>query len=444
MALDVAIAPLLLAGRFGMALGFTLLFFLISRSGFATLRVWLKRLRSPVLTIAVSASCAIAAFVTLLAGSGNPQGVIVAISAIVFGVSTCFILVSFTIAMFAMSKSEALGVYVLGSYFYGGMRLLAAMLQTQLVASLYVMSIAIGAFVLIRDYLLWGVPTGDRGDGGSSTEAGERRGRKLYLASLLGGLFGYTFLFAELTRVWVSMSTVGLSDFVIQMSVGLGIVAGTFLFDSFRKILSKEGLSSYLMLLSLIFIAILYFGANLIAETVPIYIIWLYCAQRIAFSLVWFIPFSYSIASEHLLLFSMGLCCTEGGMLAYKGLERWCSGGNIYLTLVVSVVIVALITKELFAWHWLSGRSQSEKDDTRVCLISDDDLNDFATRYGLTKRERELLPFILQNSSAKYIADSLYISINTVKTHHKNIYAKVGVKSRGDLKRVFDGDEAGK
>lgn len=48
----------------------------------------------------------------------------------------------------------------------------------------------------------------------------------------------------------------------------------------------------------------------------------------------------------------------------------------------------------------------------------------------LSTRELEVLINISQGLSNQDIADKLFVSINTVKTHTTNIYSKLGVKSR--------------
>ena len=56
-----------------------------------------------------------------------------------------------------------------------------------------------------------------------------------------------------------------------------------------------------------------------------------------------------------------------------------------------------------------------------------------AREYGLTKREEVLLPLLEKGASNKEIAEQECISVNTVKTHISNIYAKLGVSSRDEL-----------
>ena len=51
---------------------------------------------------------------------------------------------------------------------------------------------------------------------------------------------------------------------------------------------------------------------------------------------------------------------------------------------------------------------------------------------SLTTREWEVLTLLAKGSTNSYIAETLYISVVTVKTHVKNICRKLGVKNRGE------------
>ncbi len=50
----------------------------------------------------------------------------------------------------------------------------------------------------------------------------------------------------------------------------------------------------------------------------------------------------------------------------------------------------------------------------------------------LTVREREVLGYLPSHLSAPDIAAKIYVSPNTVKSHLKSIYRKMGAASRGD------------
>ena len=49
---------------------------------------------------------------------------------------------------------------------------------------------------------------------------------------------------------------------------------------------------------------------------------------------------------------------------------------------------------------------------------------------SLSEREGEMLTFLARGLTNAEIAQASYVSVNTVKTHLKNVYAKLGVHSR--------------
>lgn len=52
---------------------------------------------------------------------------------------------------------------------------------------------------------------------------------------------------------------------------------------------------------------------------------------------------------------------------------------------------------------------------------------------SLSAAEKAVFNLYMQNHTAKEIANILYLSINTIKTHNKRIYMKLGVSSRKEL-----------
>ncbi len=52
---------------------------------------------------------------------------------------------------------------------------------------------------------------------------------------------------------------------------------------------------------------------------------------------------------------------------------------------------------------------------------------------GLTEREREVLKLIAEGLTSREIADTLYLSINTVERHRANVMGKLNLHSRADL-----------
>lgn len=51
---------------------------------------------------------------------------------------------------------------------------------------------------------------------------------------------------------------------------------------------------------------------------------------------------------------------------------------------------------------------------------------------ALTQRELELLRLLCSGKTNQELADELFISINTIKTHLKNLFLKMNVESRAE------------
>lgn len=56
----------------------------------------------------------------------------------------------------------------------------------------------------------------------------------------------------------------------------------------------------------------------------------------------------------------------------------------------------------------------------------------------LTKQEEKILTLLLQGKSNKEIAEILFVSLSTVKTHVNNIYKKLKVQSREEVNSMFN------
>ena len=57
----------------------------------------------------------------------------------------------------------------------------------------------------------------------------------------------------------------------------------------------------------------------------------------------------------------------------------------------------------------------------------------FLAVHGLTPREREITELLVAGADPGEVATCLHLSIHTVRSHVKTIFAKVGVGSRAEL-----------
>ena len=117
----------------------------------------------------------------------------------------------------------------------------------------------------------------------------------------------------------------------------------------------------------------------------------------------------------------------------------------VYALLVVLVVAVVAnrvgserILARLVPQARTAAGSGGEVDVAARCA-------ELAATHGLTARESEILALLCRGRSRPYIAETLYLSENTVRNHVKHIYAKLGIHDRQSLLSLVNGEgpEAG-
>ncbi|MHC5374483.1 LuxR C-terminal-related transcriptional regulator [Enterococcus sp. LJL120] len=96
------------------------------------------------------------------------------------------------------------------------------------------------------------------------------------------------------------------------------------------------------------------------------------------------------------------------------------------------LLILRYTLKDLPLTQTSSQASPDKPDlaDQKICQA-------FESHYQLTQRETEIFQRLLQQESNQEIADSLYLSIGTVKTHVHNIFIKLEINKRNQIISVY-------
>jgi DNA-binding CsgD family transcriptional regulator len=84
------------------------------------------------------------------------------------------------------------------------------------------------------------------------------------------------------------------------------------------------------------------------------------------------------------------------------------------------------------------GAGPSDKVGTVERVSEVNRIEEVADQFAFSPREKEVLSLLLQGRTNAQIGEELYISLNTAKTHIRNIYQKVGVKRRYELLARFN------
>ena len=128
------------------------------------------------------------------------------------------------------------------------------------------------------------------------------------------------------------------------------------------------------------------------------------------------------------------------GPSLYLALTSVVSVDTVHLTLAVLDVLVIVGSLIPLVHYQTSEERKPLVADASAGAAEGSAVNDPARlallvgeRYGLTNREAEILRMLLEGRSRPYIRDALYVSISTVDTHVRHIYAKAGVHNKQDL-----------
>lgn len=134
---------------------------------------------------------------------------------------------------------------------------------------------------------------------------------------------------------------------------------------------------------------------------------------------------------NHAAILSVGFSAVMIGVLLGKII-----GGNgiVSSNASLSIITMAVICVTLIILPILHRLlSKMIKKNAAVSIADINALSFPDGAESLTEREKEIAALLLRGRTYKLIAEELYLSENTVKTHVKNIYSKLGVKSKSEL-----------
>lgn len=122
-------------------------------------------------------------------------------------------------------------------------------------------------------------------------------------------------------------------------------------------------------------------------------------------------------------------------LFALLGPEHFDTGfGVVSVVLVMMIILYMTIT---------GGGEESESGVAKSTQFQDawkDKCHDISEQHKLTKQEERIFMMLARGRSYGYIADELYISTHTVKTHIYHIYRKVDIHSQQELIDLVEED----
>ena len=95
---------------------------------------------------------------------------------------------------------------------------------------------------------------------------------------------------------------------------------------------------------------------------------------------------------------------------------------------IIGYAVLAVFTIAAAFHHQFRTSAAAEKALSRV-----------SSTAGISRREREIIDLIVKGYSNRLIAETLFISVSTVKSHNGSIYRKLGISSRMELAAMLAG-----
>lgn len=107
---------------------------------------------------------------------------------------------------------------------------------------------------------------------------------------------------------------------------------------------------------------------------------------------------------------------------------------------LLAVMLILLVTQWAMTDRKISTLWGLEKLDPRAFRRQslDAQLAAFAEIYRLTGRETDVLRGLLDRKTPQAMADEMVVSVSTVRSHIKSLYAKCSVHSKEEMARLFN------
>ena len=109
--------------------------------------------------------------------------------------------------------------------------------------------------------------------------------------------------------------------------------------------------------------------------------------------------------------------------------------GSMDITLILFYIWWNLVMLGYLSWYFIN--IVKNKNIFTETVINNDEREKIEDNIVLTKREKEILSYLLDGKTNKEVSLILDISLNTVNNHVANIYEKSGVKNRVELVNKF-------
>lgn len=162
------------------------------------------------------------------------------------------------------------------------------------------------------------------------------------------------------------------------------------------------------------------------------------CALAVMGSLLWVRLVVLDDALDARLVFGVtGMCYALFFLVVFA---IWPLVGDTAMSLAARLYMVLFLAAEAIVSVVGTRGSMGESDSHDFKRMGEERCRVIGQQAQLSPRESEILVLLAQGRSAPFIAEELFVSTNTVKTHIRRIYGKMDVHSKEELLDVVHND----
>ncbi|MDO5042549.1 MAG: LuxR C-terminal-related transcriptional regulator [Slackia sp.] len=243
--------------------------------------------------------------------------------------------------------------------------------------------------------------------------------------------------FVSVQSSWIDQQSDSLASFLLQSSMAAGLLLGCGLVVLLVRFLWNRRCIMFFELL-IVPLSLLAFYAAQASETLWfIYVPIVDGTYRALLLFTILMPFLVK-AKHPFALMPLGFGILIIGRVPFSILVEalpetaYAAVSVVFVTIGIAGSITALLASGMFEDE-KPAQPSSQPDYTAPNDNLEHVCNLLAQQRKLTAREREVLGLLAQRYNAPYIAKKLVLSPSTVKTHMRNLYAKLEVHSQSDL-----------
>ena len=165
-----------------------------------------------------------------------------------------------------------------------------------------------------------------------------------------------------------------------------------------------------------------------------------------AFTNVFGFSYSWRLAGKYQNpnLFGYGIICILLGVVSGSIVANFIFLHQLPITFYGPFTFLPLITSLIFQFFHRDHKATADaaEDNSQNIIynmgLEESVFYDFSILSELTDREKEIIYYYYHSDTAVKIADRLKVSPNTVRTHIKNVYSKLGISKREQLQDLIN------